>query len=244
MKQWRVSDVMTTEVATVGCGTGYKEIADLLVQHGISGVPVLADDGALVGVVTESDLLSKVERTDRAGAHPLLSRRTRAHQRKASGDTAADLMSSPVVTTGPDATLAAAARKMEGEHVKRLPVVDGEGRLLGVVSRRDLVRVYTRPDEQVRDGVLDLLDALWIDPSEVGVTADEGVVELSGKLDRRSSAVLLARLTRALPGVVAVTDRLTWSFDDADTLEPHWYRGHPFNAQPRGVDEPRGIHHR
>jgi CBS-domain-containing membrane protein len=244
MKQWRVSDVMTTEVVTVRCGTGYKEIADLLVHHGISGVPVLADDGGLVGVVSESDLLSKVERTDRAGAHPLLSRRSRVHQRKATGDTAADLMSSPVVTTGPDATLAAAARRMEAEHVKRLPVVDGVGRLVGVVSRRDLVRVYTRPDEQVRDGVLDLLDALWIDPSEVGITVYNGVVELTGELDRRSSAILLARLARALPGVVDVTDKLRWEFDDAGTMEPHWYRGHPFNGEPRGVDEPHGVQQR
>src|SRR5438552_353453 len=166
MKRWHVGDVMTREVVSVESTTGYKEIADLMVGHGISAVPVVDADRHVLGVVSETDLLAKLEYADRVPRHPLLSRRLRTAQQKAAGDTATGLMTEPAVTVGPTETVTRAARLMDAARVKRLPVVDADGRLVGIVSRRDLVRLYTRPDPQVRTSVTEgVLRLLWIDPT-------------------------------------------------------------------------------
>jgi CBS domain-containing protein len=212
MKRWYVSDVMTSEVATVTADTGYKRIADLLVERAISAVPVIDDRRHVLGVVSEADLLAKLQYPDRPPRHPLVSRRTNRVPHKAAGDTAAELMSVPPVTIRSTATVEQAARLMDAARVKRLPVLDADERLVGIVSRRDLVRVYTRPDEQIRASVVnDLLSALWVDPRAVQVTVRAGVVTLRGRLDRRTTASMVAGFTHTIPGVVDVVDELTYS---------------------------------
>src|SRR5947207_11121421 len=167
MKRWYVGDVMTRDVVSVGTTTGYKEIADLMVRHSISAVPVVDAQRHVLGVVSEADLLAKLEYADRVPRHPLAARRIRADRQKAAGDTAGELMTTPAVTVGPTETVTRAARLMDAARVKRLPVVDADGRLVGIVSRRDLVRLYTRPDPQVRTSVTEgVLRLLWIDPTE------------------------------------------------------------------------------
>jgi CBS domain-containing protein len=219
-----VRDVMSTGVVTVSPDLGYKQIVDLLVEVEVSAVPVVGDDGLVQGVVSEADLLHKVE-FNGADVHAGLfeRRRRRAAKAKATGDIAAELMSSPAVTVAATATLTEAARLMEHHNVKRLPVVAGNGHLVGIVSRRDLLRRYLRDDEAIRTDVLDgvLRGVLWLDPVEVEVAVTDGRVHLTGKVDRRSTAQITVRLVRGLDGVVDVTDELEWGFDDTTA---HYHR--------------------
>jgi CBS domain-containing protein len=212
-----VRDVMSRTVITVSPELGFKQIADLLVEVGVSAVPVVGADRVVLGVVSEADLLHKVE-FNGADVHAGLFERRRARQakEKAVGETAAQLMTSPAVTVPATATLTAAAQLMERHEVKRLPVLDDDGNLTGIVSRRDLLRRYLRTDEEIRTEVVDgvLSGVLWLDPIEVDVTVTDGHVVLGGKVDRRSTAQIAARLVRALDGVVGVTDELEWAFDD------------------------------
>jgi CBS domain-containing protein len=219
---------MTENVVTVPEDMPYKEIVATLAQHAVSAVPVVDEVGRVVGVVSEADLLHKMEF---AGLEPhlhLIERRQRRAARvKASGDTARDLMSSPAVTVSPEAALTAAASTMENERVKRLPVVDGRGRAVGIVSRRDLLRVYLRDDEAIRDEIRNqvLRQTLWIDPDTIDVTVDQGVVVLMGRADRRSTAQIIVRLCEAVPGVVEVIDQLEHGYDDTADLSRHHFMG-------------------
>jgi CBS domain-containing protein len=183
-------------------------------------------------VVSEADLLPKLNYPDRIPAHPLVSRRRRAAMRRATGDTAGELMTCPAATIGPAASVAQAARLMEAGRVKRLPVVDDAGRLLGIVSRHDLVRLYARPDREIRADVLNqVLHGLWIEPSTVDVQVSAGVVTLKGRLDRTSTVQILIRATHALPGVVDVIGQLDADVDDTTSVASTWYRGHPLSAE-------------
>lgn len=135
---------------------------------------------------------------------------------KAEARSTADLMTAPAVTVGPEATLAEAARLMHRRRVKRLPVVDGEGRLVGIVSRADLLQPFLRIDESIAEEVRTavLLQTLVIEPEAVTVTVENGVVRLEGELETRSLAAIAARLVKAVDGVVAVDNRLSWELDD------------------------------
>ncbi|WP_308442055.1 CBS domain-containing protein [Planosporangium flavigriseum] len=213
----RVRDVMTNPVVAVRERANYKEIVDALDEFGVSAVPVLDSDDRVVGVVSVADLLPKVEFPDEGPGPRLFERlRRRTARAKAAGETAGELMSSPAITTRADTTIVEAARLMEAERVKRLPVVGEEGRLAGIVTRRDLLRVYLRPDADIRADVRgEVLDkALGVGPSEVTVEVDSGVVRLAGKVERRSTAQDAVRLARTVPGVVHVVDELTYRHDD------------------------------
>lgn len=216
MRRITVGDVMTREVITVEEQTGFREVADLLVNRSISAVPVVDAEGRVVGLVSEADLLPKLEYTDRLPHHSLALRRTRATRRKADSNHAVDLMTAPAITIGPEVSVSRAARMLEAARVKRLPVVDEHGRLLGIVSRRDLVRTYVRTDAQLRTSVLEILDALWIDPTTVTIECTAGVVRLEGRVDRRSTAGIVATVVRSTPGVVDIIDELGFDYDDSD----------------------------
>jgi CBS domain-containing protein len=214
-----VKSVMTDKVVAVRAAAGFKEIADVLVDFAVSAVPVVDTKNRVIGVVSEADLLHKLEL---AGAdlhrRRLDRRRVRTAKTKAAGDTAEALMTAPAITIGPDAPIGDAARLMEREQVKRLPVVNSDGRLVGIVSRRDLLRPYLRADEAIHhDVVTEVLDrTLWVDPGMIEVSVADGRVTLCGRADRKSTATIAVRLTRAVDGVVAVIDELTWDFDDED----------------------------
>jgi CBS domain-containing protein len=237
MKQWYVGDVMTRDVVMVTADVGYKAIADLMVQHSVSAVPVVDADHAVLGVVSEADLLAKLEYPDREPPHLLLARRTRDGRRKAAGDTAGELMTAPAVTVRATATVTAAARLMEASRIKLMPVVDDGDRLVGIVSRRDLVRLFTSPDDDLRQVVLEgVLRSLWIDQTAVDVVVSSGVVTLAGHVYRRSLGDIVVACTRATPGVVDVVDELTYDIDDRDEVRPGWYRTHPFSSYREQVD--------
>lgn len=218
MSGQRVRDVMTPEVVVVSADCGFKHIVDVLADFRVSAVPVVDGDRNVIGIVSEADLLHKVEFSAVDGHARLFERRSRRTARaKAAGETAGDLMTSPVITIGPDASIAEAARVMEERGVKRLPVVDtATGQLVGIVARRDLLRRYLRPDADIRRDIVEdiLTRTMWIDPHEIQVSVAEGRVTLAGRPDRRSTSQIAVRLVRGVDGVVAVHDEMTWRFDD------------------------------
>jgi CBS domain-containing protein len=217
MRTWRVSDVMTMDVAAVGAQTPYREIIDVVTARRISAVPVVDADRRVLGVVSEADLLHKVELIGEPNQRRIFaSRRQRAAQRKAEAGVAQELMTTPAVTVYGHTALVAAARTMEREDIKRLPVVDDLGRLVGIVTRGDLLKVHLRPDAEIRaDVVREVLGkVLSIEEGKVEVTVVGGVVQLAGRIDRRSSAQLALKLAAQVSGVVEVVDELDYEFDD------------------------------
>ncbi|MFD5247657.1 CBS domain-containing protein [Amycolatopsis sp. NPDC058340] len=206
-----VRDVMTREVRSVRKGTPIAEIAGILAGQGISAVPVVDDDRAVVGVVSEADLLLRQVESI-AASRP----RVPGIRSKADGRTAGDVMSTPAVTVEADRPVAEAARLMVGHRVKRLPVVDRDGTLTGIVSRADLVRAFVRTDAEIRDEVLRDVTEQVRRPArgEVRVEVENGVVTLRGEVERRSQAVLLSALVRRIAGVVEVVDEVRFRWDD------------------------------
>jgi CBS domain-containing protein len=214
-----VRDVMTTEVVAVQPWTPFREIVNRLAEHRISAAPVLDADGRVLGVVTEADLLLKQEHPDLELNVPLVwSRRRRLEREKAAAVVAGKLMTTPAVTVPPTATVTEAARRMHAAGVKRLPVVDQAGRLVGIVSRADLLKVFTRPDDAIRRDIMEevIVGDFMMDPSRFFIHVDDGVVVLQGRVERRSLIPNLVRATRAVEGVVRVEVRLTFDVDDHD----------------------------
>jgi CBS domain-containing protein len=219
MKRWTVADVMSRDVVTAHPEAGFQDIADLLVRHGISAVPIVDHAGAVIGMVSEADLIGRLEYSDRVPHHPLAARRIRSRHGRRLGNTASELMSSPAVTITPEATVSRAARLMDAARVKRIPVVTAD-HLIGIVSRRDLVRLYARPDPDLRNDVYADLRNLGIDRTDVTVSVDRGVVTLHGTVDRKSAAAIAFSVVSATPGVVDVVNELIFTVDDAGDPVP------------------------
>jgi CBS domain-containing protein len=222
MNRWKVSDVMTAPVVSVHEDASFKEIVELLADRRVSAVPVVDAVGRVLGVVSEADLLYKVELADRREVSRLFeTRRRRTAREKAAADDAGYLMSAPAITITGDTTLVQAARLMDAEQVKRLPVVGPDGRLVGIVSRKDLLKMFLRSDAEIAEDVSNevLRRALWLAPHEVVAEVDDGVVTLRGELERRSLITIAIRLTRSIEGVVDVVDRLTYYLDDTELLK-------------------------
>ncbi|HEX6579304.1 MAG TPA: CBS domain-containing protein [Actinomycetota bacterium] len=211
----RVRDVMTTEVVVVGDRTPFKEIVGLMRQHDVSALPVVDATDELVGIVSEADLLMKEELVAEGGSHRRFqSRQRRIDRAKASGVVAQELMSSPVETIDPEAPLARAARLLHDRRVKRLPVVDANGKVVGIVSRADLLKVFLRPDREIRDEIEDTLAKVAFEPGPVRVTVVDGAATLQGQVELRSQIPVIVGIARAVDGVVDVAPRLSHEVDD------------------------------
>ena len=205
-----VQDVMTARVVSVPESAGYKDIVTLLRRHRVSAVPVVDSAGRVTGVVSEGDLLAKQTAPALPTGAVRMAWRLRERS-KAAAVTAAELMTSPAVTVTPGADVAKAARLMRDRQVKRLPVVDADGHLAGIVSRMDVLSVYERPDGQIRDEVATgVLGRLLLDPLSFGVTVRSGIVTVTGQADSRAVALSLLGAVRNVEGVVAVRDRLSY----------------------------------
>lgn len=217
--RFKVKDVMTTKVITATIDTTFKQLERLMAEGDITGLPVLDPTGAILGVVSETDLLLRSE----AGGERLggWSSGARGRRSKAQALTAAGLMSSPAITIAQDASLAAAARLMRRSGVKRLPVVD-EDRLVGIVSRADVLKSYLRPDAEILSDVVEgvIRGSMWIDPTTLEVDVDDGVVRLRGEVERRSEVEMLATLIGGVEGVMEVETLLTFRFDDRGVQAP------------------------
>ncbi len=221
-----VAEAMTRNVVAVSPETPLKDVASAMVQHGISGVPVVDAGGTVLGVVSEADFVIK-ERGSAAVHHRFLarffgeSRATIAELRKIEARTAGEAMTSPAVTVEADAHLSEVARIMADRRINRLPVV-ADGRLVGIITRADVVRAFIRPDQDLERLVRDVVlaqTAFWLEPDIFGVTVTDGVVALTGRVERRSLADAIVQVTRDLGGVIAVRSALTWEQDDVDHVE-------------------------
>ncbi|MCX4744742.1 CBS domain-containing protein [Kitasatospora sp. NBC_01287] len=227
MQHRTVHDVMTREVVSARPDTPFKEVAALFHRNDVTAIPVVDDQGRPVGVVSEADLIRKeAVLPDPGGRDP--GRRLDAYDRaRAEAETAGGLMTGPAVTARGGWSIAEAARAMEKHKVKRLPVVDEIGRLVGIVSRSDLLEVFLRHDSAIREEIdHDVLGrTLRLAPDDVRVAVHDGVVTLSGRLPRRSLVPITEQLCRAVDGVVAVHQTLTWSEDDTELRveHPHAY---------------------
>ena len=195
-----VKDIMTTGVVTVRPDTPHQTVAAMLRQHRVSGFPVADDDGKVVGVVTETDLVA------------LVAGRRHSRHRAAEQATAGDLMSHPAVTVGPDDPVKTAARLMRKQRLQRLPVVDRDGRLVGIVSRSDVLSVFQRSDEEIRREVTQdvIADGFFTDPARFTVTVHNGIVTLEGAPGSTVLGTAIAGQVEHLEGVVAVRDRFTY----------------------------------
>ena len=204
-----VKDVMSTHVVAVRKSASYKEMAAMLRSRRISAFPVLDADNRVIGVVSEADLLTK-EALD--GTMPGAFTGMFHHQEKAKaeGVTASDLMTSPAVTVGPGDSVIRAARLMYRGRVKRLPVVDAAGKLVGIVTRADVLAVYDREDTDIRAEITDsvILQHHLCDPAAFSVTVTNGIVTLEGTPETASVGHDIVAEVGHVQGVVAVRDRL------------------------------------
>jgi CBS domain-containing protein len=213
----KIRQLMSRDVVTVTPGTTLKEVARVLTRHGISGVPVVDAGGAVLGVVSEADVLVKERGPDakQSGRFTWFGdARDLAAEAKVAARTAAEAMTSPALTIGPERPASAAARLMVERGINRLPVVQ-DGILVGIVTRADLVRAFTRPDDELATEIrTDVVErAMWLSRDQVHVTVVDGEVELGGFVATQVDAEVLELLTARVPGVVAVSSRVRWLTD-------------------------------
>ena len=215
----KIKDVMTTQVITAAEDTPFKDLVDLLVENRVSGVPVVDEYGRVLGIVTEADLVSKEafdlrHRRPLAAVTELVSGASR-WSNKAKGLTAGDVMTERVVAVGPGEDVRAAARRMLDLGVKRLPVVD-DGRLVGIVSRQDLLRIFHRADADIAAEVEAKMANPIYAPEDHSVTASvtDGVVTLTGRVRFSGEVPVMVGLASNIVGVVHVENRITYDLVD------------------------------
>jgi CBS-domain-containing membrane protein len=222
-KRRTVGDLMTHAVHRVHPDTPFKEIAKLLADHDITAAPVVDADDRPLGVVSEADLLRReAAQPDSSGLLALLDDEPPWPGPARSATTAAELMTAPAVVARPEWTVVQAARVMDAHRIKRLPVVDDTGVLVGIVSRADLLQVFLRRDHLIREEISgDLLErTLGISPDEVGVDVTDGRVTLHGTVERRSLVPVVMRLCEGVDGVVEVSGTLDHRSDEAAAVAP------------------------
>ena len=243
----KVRDVMTTDVASVAPAMRLKDLARLLLERRISGAPVVDEDGRVVGVVSETDLLAKEV------GRPL-SRRTpldwifgevpsTSEQRRRDATTVEQAMSTPATTIGADRPLREAATIMVDRAVNRLPVVD-QGRLVGIITRADLVRAYLRRDDELLGTIRDevIRGAMWLDPNDLRVEVHDGLVTIAGSVDRRSTATILEKLILLVDGVDGVANYLTSEYDDSAPVPREHHEEEPGAVSLMARARPRAMH--
>jgi CBS domain-containing protein len=215
-----VGDVMTTAVVPAHADAAFKEIVALMARNAVGALPVIDEDRKVIGVVSSSDLMAHIASDGDGPPRPqrdrpsLVGKRSVA-RRKAHAATARELMSAPPVTTRPHASIVEAARTAARAGVRHLPVVDGNGVLIGIVSRRDLLQVFLREDDDIRGEIEQYARrTMRLDPAAWAVAVSDGVVTLTGKLDRALQVGKLVNHVRGVSGVVDVDNRLSARFDD------------------------------
>ncbi|WP_342593427.1 CBS domain-containing protein [Streptomyces inhibens] len=186
---------MTGDVVSARSGTPVDEVARWLAEYDINGLPVVDADDRVIGIVSTTDL-----------------RRTRRATGADGGLTVGAVMSAPARTVRADDSVVHAARIMSTSGIERLPVVDEEARLVGMVTRRDVLQIFARPDADIRDEVTDeiVVRALWLAAQSVDVAVHDGVVTLRGNLESSGEVAIAVRMTRQVDGVTAVVNRLTY----------------------------------
>ena len=242
----KVRDAMTTPVVSVPPTMRLKDLARLLSERRMSGAPVVDADGAVLGVVSEADLVAMQAGRPLSRRTPLewaFGERPSPWERRVRGaTTVAQAMTAPPVTVEPERPLREAAALMVDRSVNRLPVIE-DGRLVGILTRADLVRAYLRRDDEILRVVRDDLisGTMWLHADQLRVDVREGVVRIAGTVDRRSTAVILEKLIHLVDGVAGVVSHLAWTIDDS-TVGP----SRPLEAEPGAAsvttrEEPRAV---
>ena len=230
MSHRKISNVMSTDVATVRPGTPFKDVVRILEQRDISAAPVVDETGHVLGVVSQADLLVKQGTQEPEWTRsPMTWWRHRRNARRAEATTAAELMTTPAITVTAHSTVAYAARELTRHNIKRLPVIDDDGKLVGIVSRKDLLTVFLRKDEDIRDGIIHNVFEFGLGMPAgalAHVTVYDGKVTLGGQLELKSQLSLVEEMTRHTDGVVDVTMEMTYRHDDT----------HEHIPPPMGVD--------
>ena len=205
-----VKDVMSTHVIAVKQSAPYKEMAAMLHDQRVSAFPVIDDDNKVIGIVSENDLLTK-EAFEGTVPRTLESLRQRMRS-QVNAVTAADLMTKPPVTIGPDEPVTRAARLMFEQRVKRLPVTSDDGTLIGIVTRADALSVYSRPDADIQHEIVQdlILGMFRCDPARFTVSVTDGIVTIEGTAESTVVSRDIIEAARHVEGVVAVRDRLSY----------------------------------
>ena len=219
-----VKDVMSTHVIAVRENASFKEIATRLREQRVSAFPVIDREGRVIGVVSEADLLPKeaLEGDVPSVLHSLGHRR---EESKITATTAADLMTKPAVTIGPDEPVSHAARLMYSHRVKRLPVTGNDGQLIGIVTRSDVLSVYSRPDTDIHHEITNdlILGTFLCDPASFKVTVEDGIVTIEGTPETAWVGRDIVDAVRHVEGVVSVRDRLSYPASNS----PYYNSGLP-----------------
>lgn len=210
----KVVDVMTADVVVAQPGWSLKQAARTMIEAGVSGLPVEGPDGSVIGIITEADFI-ETEAGRTVGRQRLFDAVFGEKRTRVPSTVEAAMTRYPIMVDR-NATIAEAARLMADRKVKRLPVVDPDGRIEGIVSRADILVAFARDDEAIADdverGVIRRI--LMLESRDVSVHVTEGVVELSGQVPNRSDARLLEELVGRIEGVIRCESDLVWSFDD------------------------------
>jgi CBS domain-containing protein len=209
----RVLDIMSIDVLTVSPEESLKTAARLMVERGVSGLPVVNAAGKLVGIITEADFLEReADRSQRRLLDALMHKPGTVSE----AETVGEVMSTHPVIIYPEASVTEAARVMSHHHVKRLPVVNDEGELQGIISRGDVVTVFTRPDDVIEDEIReDIIDrVLLLDGDSLEVEVADGIVRLAGVLPTRTDKRLLEEMVRRIDGVVRMESDVSFEIDD------------------------------
>jgi CBS domain-containing protein len=213
----KIDELMTRDVLTVTPETSLKEVAALLAERRISGLPVCDETGAVVGVISEADILRKEQGLTPHHGRLLgwLTDEPNGDGPQAQASTAGAVMTTPALTIRRTASASEAARRMVERQVNRLPVVE-QGKLVGIVTRADLVRAFTRSDEEIEQEIRTdvLFQTLWVEPDRLELTVENGAVRVAGTVDTRSAAELVEAFVRRVPGVVSVEAQVGWDVDD------------------------------
>lgn len=219
MKDMKVKDVMTHLVVTLRPQDSIQEAARRLLNNRISGAPVV-ERGLLVGIFSEADLVAAYAPPARSGTpfvavDPIRFLLRGVLPREAGHTTVADIMTRDVVSVSPDASLWEAASLIDRHGFRRLPVVDPDGYVVGVLARADLVRAMVRSDEDLVPAVKSAIEVLGEENfTSLGVEASGGAVTISGTADRRTTHDFAIRIASQVPGVLEVVDELDWQWDD------------------------------
>ena len=200
-----VRDLMTTDVVAVGPGASIRDAARMMFRYRVSGVTVVDIDDHVLGIITEGDFLAMEIERQETGRVP---------------SAVSEVMSKSVKTIPPEMDVTGAARFMQAQDVKRL-VVASDGKMVGIISRFDIVSAFTRPDDLIEDEIREDLvrRVLFVDPETIDVSVLNGVVTFVGSIGTRTEARLVEELARRLDGVVDVSNELTWRLDDTDSQE-------------------------
>ena len=232
-----VSEVMTPRVVTAAPETTFKEAVRLLEHNRVSGLPVVDRTGRLVGIVSEADLLNKAEKRD-PDAYVLESRRHRLDRSRAAALDVASAMSRDVTSVRADAPIAMAAREMHSRGFKRLPVVDRHGRLVGIVSRSDLLKVFLRSDDELRAEIRRVLDHARRTWGASGLDAEVtgGVVNLAGLFKSKNQLEATLRAVAGVDGVIGIRNRMAYESEDVEFLS--------LSLEPQGEARIEGLESR